>query len=51
MKSSCKNCHSLKPLDLAVRKDFPKAKLEGQNKGALYVETTDGSLNPGVWAD
>lgn len=48
MKSSCKNCHSLKLLDLAVTEDFPKAKLEGQNKGALYVETADGSLNPEV---
>lgn len=48
MKSSCKNRHSLKPLDLAVKEDFPKAKLEGQNKEAFYVETADGSLNPGV---
>lgn len=51
MKSSCKDCHSLKPLDLAVTEDFPKAELEVQNKGALCVETTDGSLNPGVQAD
>lgn len=48
MKSCCKNCHSLKTLDLAVAEDFPKAKLEGQNKRALYVETAHGSLNPGV---
>lgn len=48
MKSICKNCHSLKPLDWAVTEDFPKAKLERQNKGALYVETADGSVNPGV---
>lgn len=51
MKSSCKNCHFLKPLDLAVRKDFPKAKLEGHNKEALYAETTYDSLKPEVEAD
>lgn len=48
MKSSCKNCHSLKSLLLAVTEDFAKAKLEDHNKGTLYVENTDGSLNPGV---
>lgn len=48
MKSSFKNCHSLKPVGLAVTEDFPKAKLKGHYKGALYAETTDGSLNPGI---